>query len=81
MHAYVRMYICMYVYIMYFYLDYQVFLNECIFLFKICIVSNTCPNGCYNGGTCISAGVCRCTNEWSGGSCTTRMYLLLTFIT
>ena len=32
------------------------------------------PNGCHNGGSCISPGVCRCANGWSGNNCETRMH-------
>ena len=28
-----------------------------------------CSQGCYNGGTCTSPGICTCADGWKGADC------------
>lgn len=37
-----------------------------------CFPLAVCPSGCFNGGWCSSPGVCTCTSQWTGSTCTTR---------
>ena len=36
-----------------------------------------CNQGCANGGSCTSPGVCKCASGWSGSGCTDRKLLIL----
>lgn len=30
-----------------------------------------CPQGCWNGGSCVAPGICSCPDGWIGGACHT----------
>ena len=42
-----------------------------VLIILIYYVVAVCPQGCYNGGSCVSPGRCSCAPGWSGDDCKT----------
>jgi len=42
-----------------------------------CEISENCPGGCLNGGTCVASAICRCTPEYEGPNCQYRYYFTM----